>query len=225
MAHEHARLRAPGARPQWGVVNGWMYYGPRAGDPSAYDALAVAAEETMRTRRWMTERERWHDVDRPRIVAANLALQEAEPDVRAAIGHYRAVAPLHFELHTAFSVGGGAAVRELRAVGLSLADVLPLLAGHSPASARARDLIDAIVREEAGARDAYLREYGWRCLDQHAIGQVLLERPDILDASVEARRAATAARRRRPTSTPFAVGRGTRRASTPCSPSFACCTA
>jgi len=188
---------------QWAAVNGWMYYGPRAADPSTFDALEIAAEETLRTFRWRDDVRRWHDVDRPAFVTANLALQDEDPEspghVRRLLDHYRAIAPRHFELHTAFSIGGGWATEQLQECGLSLADVLPLLAGSSPASARARGHVDAIVAEvgdravsslddvRGPALAAYLREYGWRCLDQHELGEALIERPDVIVASVRAR--------------------------------------
>src|SRR5204862_4430069 len=106
--------------------------------------------------------------------------------------------PFHFALHTTFSVGGGAAVEVLQERGLSRADILSRLAGGSPGSARARAMIGAIV-EEIGDRavasiedirgpalDRYLAEFGCRSIGSERA--TLLERPDLVVASVRARR-------------------------------------
>lgn len=201
------RYGLPDGPSAWGWVNGWVYYQPGAGaDPSTYDALEAAAIETLATSRWRADVTRWHEIERPRIVAANLALQHEDltdlsDHLRRLIDHYVAVGVVHFELHTAFNVAGGLLFEACADLGLDQRDLAPLFAGSSPASARAREHIDGIAagldRDPASiddlrgpALDAYLDEYGWRCLDQHELqGSTLGERPDLVVASVRARRA------------------------------------
>ena len=196
---------------QWGAVNGWMYYGPRSVDAEALARREAAAAETLATRRWEVDLRAWHDEVRPRIVTATLALQEEDPVAMDEAGladhlgrcldHVRDSVPVHFALHTTFSVGGGAAFESLLAGGMPRETIVEQLAGGSPGSARARALVDAIV-EEIGDRevrtiddlrgpalDAYLVEYGWRGIDREELrGVTLIERPDIVVASVRARR-------------------------------------
>lgn len=126
--------------------------------------------------------------------------------IRRAIASFRDASPLHSELHTVFNVAGGIALDAFTRWGLSLSDVVPLLAGSSPASSAARVHVDRIasaigdvdvtslddVRSAGGgdALDAYLREFGWRCFDGHELKAASLgEHPDIVVAAVRARRA------------------------------------
>jgi pyruvate,water dikinase len=224
----------PSGVARWGTSNSWLYFAPGSGaDPSTYDALEAAAVETLASARWRDDVARWHDVDRPRIVAANLALQHENlatlddlalaEHVRRAVAHFLAVGIVHFELHTAFNVAGGLLFEACTEWGLTPPQLAPLFAGSSPASAAARVHIDRIAAAmpappatiddvRAGAPielDAYLEEYGWRCLDQHEMrGATLGERPDIIVASVRARMAGigtTDATRSTPAMAPDAV--------------------
>ncbi|MEX2100531.1 MAG: hypothetical protein WEB19_03870 [Acidimicrobiia bacterium] len=115
-----------------------------------------------------------------------------------AIDNAWSAVPVHFALHTTFGIGGGAAFEALYARGLSRTEIISQLGGGSPGSARARALIDAIV-DEIGDREitsiddlrgpalgAYLGEFGCRAIGSERA--TLLERPDIVVASVRARR-------------------------------------
>lgn len=206
------RYGLPEREPRWGAVNSWLYYSPAGGGVGS----EAAAAETLRTARWRDDISAWHEVDRPRIVAANLSLQAevvADMDdaalaehLRRTIEHFLDVGRLHFELHTTFSVAGGLVMEACAPWGIGQAELAPLLSGASPASAAARQHIDQIVHglgdhsaaslddiRAAGstataALDAYLAEYGWRCLDQHELrGATLIERPDVIIAAVRAR--------------------------------------
>jgi pyruvate,water dikinase len=217
------RYGLPDGEPRWASVEGWMYYAPSAAAPAEHPALEAAAERTLTDAPWRDDVARWHDEQRPRIVAANRALQAEDLtalDVDAlvehlarAVAHFAAVGPIHFELHTSFSVAGGLLCEALETWGLALTDVVGLFAGHSPASAAARDHLDRLVdalrahgvrsadelptsldelraagEDVAGALDSYLDEYGWRALDQHELrGRVLAERPDLVRTSLAAR--------------------------------------
>jgi len=205
-----ARYGLPDGETRWGCVHGWMYYGGRpqvTGDVLA--ARERAATETLRTEAWRADLRRWHDELRPRLVATNRALQAEDPatmDDAALDDHFRRAVdawfeavPVHFAQHHAYSVGGGALLEQLLAQGRTRTEVMAQLAGGSPGSARARELIDAIV-EEVGDRavrsiddlrgpalEAYLAEFGWRGVERDLCGAALIERPEVIVASVAAR--------------------------------------
>jgi len=208
------RYGLPAHQGRWAAVNSWLYYAPQAGD--WFDGNEAVAAETLRTQSWRSDIDRWFESDRRRVIGLNRVLQAEDPTalddvlladhLRRAIDHYLSVGRLHFELHTAFSIGGGLAAAELAAWGIGHDGWLPLMRGASPASSAARAHIDQIVGaldqaeprsvddiRAAGpaavaALDAYLDDYGWRCLDQHELrGNTLIERPDILLTSVRAR--------------------------------------
>jgi phosphohistidine swiveling domain-containing protein len=197
--------------PQWGNVNGWMYYGPGTSDAEALARREVAAAETLATRRWEADIDDWYGEIRPRMEATNRALQAEDvttmddaalaDHVGRAFDHARDSFPVHFALHAAFATGGGAAFEALQARGMSRTEIAAQLAGGSPGSGRARALVDAIVAEvgdreiatiddlRGPALDAYLDEFGLRGLGRDEVrGANLVERPDLVVASVRARR-------------------------------------
>ena len=208
------RYGLPAREPRWAAVNCWLYYSPGRG--GAGDGTEAAAAETLRTARWRDDIRAWHEADRPRVIAANLALQAEvvtgmddaalAEHLRRTIDHFLDVGRLHFELHTTFSVAGGLVMEACAPWGIGPGELAPLLSGASPASAAARQHIDRIVDglgdrpaaslddiraagpAASAALDAYLAEYGWRCLDQHELrGATLIERPDVIVAAVRAR--------------------------------------
>jgi pyruvate,water dikinase len=211
------RFGLPDREPRWAAVNSWLYYGPLSGGSA--DGLENAAAETLHGARWREDVRQWHDVHRPRVIDTNRSLQgedvtvmddaELSDHLQRAMDHFLDVGRVHFEHRTAIEVGGGVILEELERWGIDHADIEPLLAGASPASAAAREHVDRIVEalgdrpppssigdiraagpDAAAALDAYLADYGWRCLDQHEIrGATLGERLDILVASVRARMA------------------------------------
>jgi pyruvate,water dikinase len=200
----------PDGATRWGNVNGWMYYGGRptvdAGELAARDAVAA---ETLRIQRWRDDLRRWHEETRPRFVATNRALQAEDPaglddaalgaHVGRALDAWWDAVPEHFALHHMYSVGAGTLMETLLAGGAARADVMAQLGGGSPESARARALVDAIVAEvgdravrtiedlRGPALDAYLGEHGWRAIERDLTGPVLIERPELVIAAVQAR--------------------------------------
>jgi phosphohistidine swiveling domain-containing protein len=197
--------------PSWGNVNGWMYYGPGTSDAETLARREATAAETLATRRWEEDVAEWYDETRPRIESTNRALQaedvtamddaELADHAGRAVDHARESFPVHFALHAAFAIGGGAAFEALHARGLSRTDIAAQLGGGSPGSGRARALVDAIVAEvvdrqiatiddlRGPALDAYLGEFGLRGLGRDELrGPNLAERPDLVVASVRARR-------------------------------------
>ena len=101
---------------------------------------------------------RWYDDERPRVVAANRALQAVDPgslDDEALAEHFEQVvdnylrwAPLHFE-HTGFDVAAGLLFHAAADWGVETAALTDLLAGASPASAA----VDVHLRTVAAALD------------------------------------------------------------------------
>lgn len=119
-------------------------------------------------------------------------------------------APLHFE-HTAFDIAAGFLLRLTDRSGIAGHAVIELLTGASPASAAVDRRLGAVAEalEAAGAPrcstlgevrdadvlaaaalDSFLEEYRWRPVAGHDVLEPTLgERPDLLVASIAARRA------------------------------------
>src|SRR5207237_479875 len=139
----------------WGLVNRWIYYSPGTPvDPATFDALEAAAAETLAIKRWRREVQQWEDVERPPVIATNLALQAIDPvrlddtalaqHLQRAIDHYQEVAQLHFA-HSGFDVAGGLFFEATRQWGLTYAEVVALLAGASHASRETARRLAAIA--------------------------------------------------------------------------------
>lgn len=206
----------PAGEPAWGLVNRWIYYSPGTpADPATFDALEQAAAETLATKRWRAEVQQWQDVERPAVIATNLALQAVDPTplddaalaqhLQRAIDHYQDVAQLHFS-HSGFDVAGGLLFEATREWGLAHGDVVALLAGASHASretarrlaAIASALADAgapepatlddvrAVPTAAAALDDYLEHYGWRVYGNDMTEPTLREQPGVVVESIRA---------------------------------------
>ena len=70
-----ARYGLPTGEAQWAAVNGWIYYGPEI--PLTSDELGareLTAVTTLTSSPWRDEVHRWHDEERPRVLAANRML-------------------------------------------------------------------------------------------------------------------------------------------------------
>jgi pyruvate,water dikinase len=154
-----ARYGLPTGEAQWASVNGWIYYGPQIPlTADELDAREVAAAATLTSTPWRDEVRRWYDDERPRVVAANRALQRVDPgsldDEELAehfdqvVDNYLRWAPLHFE-HTGFDVAAGLLFHAASDWGVETAALTELLAGASPASAA----VDVHLRTVASALD------------------------------------------------------------------------
>ena len=217
-----ARYGLATGEPSWGAVNGWIYYGPEVPlTRHELEAREVAANGTLTSTPWRDEVRRWHEEERPRVVAANLALQRVDPSAldddalaahfRTTVDNYLREAPLHFE-HTGFDVVAGMLFDAGRRAGVDPRETAKLLAGASPATAavdahvqriadaldradapaplRSLDEIHAAGADAGMALDAYLEEYGWRPVAAHDITErALVERPELVVATINARRA------------------------------------
>ena len=95
--------------------------------------------------------------------------------------------------------------------GMTRENIAAQLGGGSPASAHARELLDAIVTEignrevrtiehlRGAALDAYLGEYGWRGSGREELrSRALIERPDLVVAAVRARQRGVGGRAQAP---------------------------
>ncbi|MGH9036350.1 MAG: hypothetical protein ACRD0O_11350, partial [Acidimicrobiia bacterium] len=82
-----ARYGLPTGEAQWASVNGWIYYGPQIPlTPDELEQRQRAAATTLRSTPWRDEVRRWHDEERPRVVAANRRLQAEDPGLPAVVG-------------------------------------------------------------------------------------------------------------------------------------------
>lgn len=154
-----ARYGLPTGEAQWAAVNGRIYYGPEIPLTSdELDARAVAAATTLTSSPWRNEVRRWHDEERPRVVAANRMLQGDDPrslddsglgeHFQATVDNFLRWAPLHFE-HTGFDVVAGMLFRAAEGWGVDGTALTELLAGASPASSA----VDVHLRTIADALD------------------------------------------------------------------------
>jgi phosphohistidine swiveling domain-containing protein len=142
-----ARYGLPTGEPRWAMVNNCNYYGPPVPHtPAELAERERVAAETLVGTPWRDEVRRWNDEERPRVVAANRALQavtlatldddELVAHVGITIDNHRTSGSLHFE-HTGFDVAAGLLVTEAAAWGIDADALVPLLAGSSPGSAAA----------------------------------------------------------------------------------------
>lgn len=146
-------------------VNGWLYFG--AGDPVDDDlaALDVVAKESLETKRWRREADEWIAVERPAVVAANLALQGEDvaamddaamaDHIRRAVAHYRAACPLHFA-HQGWRYASGALLEACEGWGIDAEEVLELFVGAAGATRAASEHVEAIADalRQVGVRSA-----------------------------------------------------------------------
>jgi pyruvate,water dikinase len=213
------------------VVNGRVYrrLSPLLGEGDRRPAAAVLwlafrlhPELRRRTRQaglafeeriWHEELERWQQ-ERPLVAARNLALQEEDlaaladaalaEHLRLAFDNAGAGYRLHFELRPVDAGPVGDLLLFCESHGIDAGEVLPALAGASPASSaplaavgalaglvrgQAPETLDdvrALGEAAATTLDAYLREYGWRMVTGYDIdGRALVELPGALLTSLK----------------------------------------
>ncbi|MBA3655502.1 MAG: hypothetical protein H0W70_15070, partial [Actinobacteria bacterium] len=150
-----------------------------------------AAREMLESQLWRADGRRWYEEQKPEMVSANLALQDApiesmaDTEVAAHVAVcvdnvYRGVR-LHFELVgcDAFAVGDFMVAAE--GWGIGGGEALGLMAGSSPGSS------DAARQLAAGDVDAYLRHYGWRAVANYDVDAPTVgEMPEVLKAALSA---------------------------------------
>ena len=142
------------------TVNGWPYAQQGPPDPATYPALEGAGDDFLTHRRWVERLATWEHEHRPERLSTARALQAVDitslddpallDHLDDAIAARRASSFSHFEQHS-LCVLIGLLVLATREWGIPDADVLPLLEGFSPASARTNEHLDAIA---AALRDA-----------------------------------------------------------------------
>jgi rifampicin phosphotransferase len=198
--------------------DGWVFVRDQLlDDPDEIRRRAPAAAETVRTRRWRAELERWTTTTRPALVAELLALQDeplptlddrdlADHVERAAATARRAL-DLHMELHlTDMAPLGLLLVAAATEGGLGPGEVVALMAGASPASAPSPELVAARAAaagpgaaEAGGWRGlpevrAFLRLEGHHLVSEPEVASATLhERPDLVESLVLGPAATTAA--------------------------------
>jgi pyruvate,water dikinase len=187
---------------QFAEVNGWYYYSPGPEQPGD----EATAAETFETKRWRAEVTRWHEVERPAVLAVNREMQgedlgamtdaEVVGFFERACAHFHSAGRLHFE-HVGFEVAGGLLFLAAQEAGIAPARVATALAGASPGSAGAAVHVAAIAAGcttppasladiQGPALDAYLEEYGVRVGGNDLLDTPLGERPGMIVASVRA---------------------------------------
>jgi pyruvate,water dikinase len=175
----------------------------------------VMTRTFARTRGWEPELGAWHEHERDRWVADNLALQDVDvatlddaafvDHVRATAEHLRVGVTRHFTLKGVDSLPLGDLLALTAAHGIPAADVTAALRGASPTSGVPElltALVDAVraagVRPSsmadlraagpaAAALDTYLRHFGWRIVTGYDVdGRCLIELPGVVVSSVVA---------------------------------------
>lgn len=195
------------------VVNGFNYSRQVTADPAVWQLLEAAASAFFQGRRWEDELRRWETEVRPAMAHRSRALSMVDVEVSSAedlVDHLDAcvdawgdAAYVHFVQHSLCLLIGDLliACREWR---IPPADVLPLLEGASPASARAAAQVRAIADalRAAGARprtiedirgaspdandalEAYLAEWGLQVVAGFDFDcRTLGEMPDLIVSS------------------------------------------
>lgn len=133
-------------------VNGYLYF---LGDPPEVVPGDVELFDRRRLERgWIDEAERWFDVERPAVTAANFSLQAVDvgqlddtglaAHLREAADHLFRVAPLHFE-HCGRRVVLDFLVEQAEAEGIDRRTITSCLRGGSPASSRPALLVAEIA--------------------------------------------------------------------------------
>jgi pyruvate,water dikinase len=147
----------------FGIVNCWGYYSPGVPGEVDLDRLERRAAESLELPRWRVRLARWHDVQRPQVLAANRALLRTDlaalddaglaAHLRATVEHFCELGPQHFESVNDGAAAVGALLHEAPDLALEPSDVVAALAGTSVASSSAERLLDRIA---AGLREAGL---------------------------------------------------------------------
>ena len=124
--------------------------------------------------------------------------------IARAVAHFAEVSLIHFE-HSGFDIASGLLFRATSEWDIDPADVAPLLAGASPATAAVAAHLDEIVQqldavpeslddvraagdEAARALDTFFQEHEWRVIDGNDLaGPTLGERPALVLATIRAR--------------------------------------
>jgi len=180
-------------------LHGWTFTQPKSLDPSTFADREATAADFLEHRHWEQQLVRWQTVGRPELERACRSLQAVDlaalddaglaehldAGIRVAVEG----AAWHFE-QTALCALIGELLLSCREWGFDDAEVLPLLRGSSPASARTAAHLDAVadavrradvrptslddVRaaadEAASALDDYLGEYGLRPVGSFDLG-------------------------------------------------------
>jgi phosphohistidine swiveling domain-containing protein len=159
-----------------------------------FRARAKAAGRVFAEKRWRADVRRWHEDQKPAVVAANLALQEEPVEaldggaladhLERAMANVRAGVRLHFELVPPDSLPVGDFLAHGEAWGIERREALSLLVGSSAASEEpalllapaaaavgraprpptSLDDVRACGPDAASALDAYMRAYGHRAV-------------------------------------------------------------
>ena len=121
--------------------------------------------------------------------------------IARAVAHFAEVSLIHFE-HSGFDIASGLLFRATSEWDIDPADVAPLLAGASPATAAVAAHLDEIVQqldavpdslddvraagdEAARALDTFFQEHEWRVIDGNDLaGPTLGERPALVLATI-----------------------------------------
>jgi phosphohistidine swiveling domain-containing protein len=178
---------------------------------------AKAARRALHERVWREDLREWEESARPAMLATSRALQsepieQLEDDalvdhLARALDHLELGIGTHLQLTPVQDVTLGRLLLACRSWGIDDAEVFPLLAGYSPASAAsatrlatiARALADAGVEPETlddvrtaspearAALDDYLADHGWRVVTQYSPrGVTLIEMPKVLLQAIAA---------------------------------------
>ena len=138
---------------KWATVNSWLYYGRP--DPLPPDPALDGVRERARAEAWWRDEvRRWHEEERPHVVAVNRGLQAEDlasmddatlaDHVHRAVLQHQSAGPLHFE-HAGNHVCNDVLKEEAAAAGFPDLDIGLLAVGSSPATARPARMVAAIT--------------------------------------------------------------------------------
>jgi phosphohistidine swiveling domain-containing protein len=216
------------------VVNGRLYAAlqPLVGKPGAspppkpalwlatrihpvFRARTKAAARALGDKIWRARTEEWRSTLRPRVRAANLALQAEDlgplddtglrDHLDRAYANAEAGYLLHFDLHGDDMGPLGLYLSACHKWGIEPGEAIAALTGHSPSTRAPLDDLAAIATalggaepttldevrahstEAAAALDRYLEEYGWRLVTGYDIdAKTVGELPESLLANIKA---------------------------------------
>lgn len=183
------------------VVGGRLYYRISPADPCEIPEIERRASESLMTKRWRADRQRWEEGRSQQLRRANLELQRVDPgklDDGALRDHIRAVVNLfhegnrqHFDqfLASTFPVGDFIALASTW-TGASPADTVAALQGSSPTSAGSLPLLDRSSPERLAADlVAYLGDHRHRMVTGFDLSdRTTLELPGMLLGCIATRR-------------------------------------
>ena len=211
-----ARYGLPPNPAGFGASNRWFFYSPGQAGPVDVEDLDRRAAETLATKRWRVDLQRWHEDERPGLVARHRALVAVDlqalddaglaTQVQELVDHWVASSPQHFAKTAVGDLALGVLLHATGGWGLDPLAVIDALTGAATASSSVERLFQRIadglrpagvdptdlaaVRAVGGdvgaALDELLVDYGWRVFHNDILEPTLAERPHAVLVGIRA---------------------------------------